>query len=229
MGAPEVISWMPSRFTVILALSAAAGALDAIAYFELGRIFVANMTGNTVLGAGLILAGKWGAAGRHLVTVATFVAGVIGARLVVVRLGSRPGDGLPQNRRIAACLASSACLVAAGTILAAALRGALVPMFAFCLGAQNAVLTRWGSATFNTSFITGNLEKLGESVAQFGNQPGGSDDKSRFQAAVSGGIWLSYFLGAAAGGGLSRVFHTNGFLFPALLLVGAAVVVTRAG
>lgn len=221
---------MPSTFAVILALSSAAGALDAIGYFELGRIFVANMTGNTVLGAGMMLGGKWAEAGRHLAAVVTFLLGVIAVRFVVARVApSRPGS-LPARRRIAACLIASAGLVMVGTILAGRLGDALVPLFAFCLGAQNAVLTRWDSATFNTSFITGNLEKLGESVTQLGKPGAAPDDKPRFQAAISGAIWLSYFFGAAAGAGLTREFHTNAFILPVLLLVGAAALVaTGAG
>jgi uncharacterized membrane protein YoaK (UPF0700 family) len=221
---------MPSMFVVILALSAAAGTIDAIAYFELGRIFVANMTGNTVLGAGLILAGKWTEAGRHLVTVVTFLLGIIGARSVVARSTPPQPGSLPYRWRVAACLITSAGFVMASTVLASRLHGALVPLLAFCLGAQNTVLTRWGPATFKTSFITGDLEKLGESVAQFGKRRAGPGATPRFQAAISGAIWLCYFLGAAAGAGLAREFHVNAFSLPALILVGAAALVaTGAG
>ena len=55
-------SWMARhrRDLMLLALTWAAGSVDAISFLALGRVFTANMTGNTVL-LGLHLAQEQGA------------------------------------------------------------------------------------------------------------------------------------------------------------------------
>jgi uncharacterized membrane protein YoaK (UPF0700 family) len=210
---------MALRLLAILALSSAAGAMDAVAYFELGRTFVANMTGNTVLAAGAMVLGKWAEAGHRLATILAFFLGIAGARVVVARPGPPQRD--PSPRRAAACLLASAGLVMLSAFLTAVLHEALAPLLAFCLGAQNAVLTRLGPVTFNTSFITGDLEKLGEAVAQFGKGDAASGHPG-LQAGLAAAIWLSYLFGAAVGVALSRPLHAKALFLPALLLLGAA-------
>jgi hypothetical protein len=64
------------RNTMLVMLSLAAGCVDAVGYLGLGQIFVANMTGNTVL-LGLALGqAKGQAALRAMVGLAGFVVGV---------------------------------------------------------------------------------------------------------------------------------------------------------
>jgi hypothetical protein len=64
------------RNAMLVMLSLAAGCVDAVGFLGLGQIFVANMTGNTVL-LGLALGqAKGQAALRAVVALAGFVAGV---------------------------------------------------------------------------------------------------------------------------------------------------------
>src|SRR5215212_11643581 len=71
------------RDAMLIMLSLAAGCVDAVGYLGLGQIFVANMTGNTVL-LGLALGqAKGQAALRAVVALAGFIVGVgVGAVIV---------------------------------------------------------------------------------------------------------------------------------------------------
>ena len=53
-----------------------AGAVDVIAYILFGQIFIANMTGNTVLFAASVVMRDWSEAALRLGVVFTFLAGI---------------------------------------------------------------------------------------------------------------------------------------------------------
>jgi uncharacterized membrane protein YoaK (UPF0700 family) len=74
-----------ARDVSLMALTLAAGYLDAIGYLVLGGVFTANMTGNTVL-LGLHLSQEQGAAVlRSVVALAGFGAGLLLGALVAER------------------------------------------------------------------------------------------------------------------------------------------------
>ena len=62
---------------MLLVLTGAAGIVDAISYLELGRVFTAMMTGNTVLLALAIGQGEIMAALRSTLALAAFSAGAL--------------------------------------------------------------------------------------------------------------------------------------------------------
>src|SRR5918997_6036791 len=75
------------RDTMLVMLSLAAGCVDAVGFLGLGQIFVANMTGNTVL-LGLALGqARAEAALRAVVALGGFVVGVAAGAAVVGRGG----------------------------------------------------------------------------------------------------------------------------------------------
>ena len=65
---------------LIFLLCAVAGSVDAVAYLLFGRLFVANMTGGTVLLAISLLQRNGGEAALRGGLIAAFLAGVIVAR-----------------------------------------------------------------------------------------------------------------------------------------------------
>src|SRR3712207_9429394 len=71
------------RDTMLVMLSLAAGCVDAVGYLGLGQIFVANMTGNTVLLGLAAGQAKGQAALRAMVALAGFVVGVAAGAAVV--------------------------------------------------------------------------------------------------------------------------------------------------
>ena len=77
------------RIGILIAvlLSASAGAVDIIAYLEFDHVFVANMTGNTVLFASNLVGAEFAKAVTHLLPVITFLAGVVTARIWLAQIG----------------------------------------------------------------------------------------------------------------------------------------------
>lgn len=70
---------------MLLVLTCAAGLVDAISYLELGHVFTAMMTGNTVLLALALGQGEVTAALRSTLALVAFSAGVAGGVLVLLR------------------------------------------------------------------------------------------------------------------------------------------------
>jgi uncharacterized membrane protein YoaK (UPF0700 family) len=88
-------------------------------------------------------------------------------------------------------------------------------LLAFAMGAQNAAATRFGDATLNTVFITGDLQKLFEAVLTWlwrskpGQPPAG--------LGILAPVWLEYFSGALLGA-LAHTTLAYPLLIPAALL-----------
>ncbi len=60
---------------LVATLCMTAGAVDVIAYILFGKIFIANMTGNTVLFAASVVLHNWGEAALRIGVVIAFVGG----------------------------------------------------------------------------------------------------------------------------------------------------------
>src|SRR5947209_15890383 len=79
----------------LLALALAAGAVDAASYLGLGRVFTANMTGNTVL-LGVALARGTGAdAARAATALGGFCVGAAAGVGMAKTAGRWPGRATP--------------------------------------------------------------------------------------------------------------------------------------
>lgn len=146
---------------LLLALMVVAGAVDTVSVLKLGRVFVANMTGNIVF-AGFAAVGT---PGFPLLASALAVAGFLAGAWA----GSRVGRRRAVDR--ARLLAEGASIECALFVAAAAFtlavpdpsRGpaqyALSLTLAFALGSQNAMARRLGvpdlTATVLTSTLTG--------------------------------------------------------------------------
>lgn len=169
-------------------LALLAGYVDAVGYLSL-HAFAANMTGMVIF-LGLALANlRPAAAAMHATTVLAFLGGMIASR-GLLRLGRGPAPSLAV--------------------------AALFPL-AFAMGMQNAAVTRFGGVGLNTPFITGDLERLGEALAD----PHPSREKSGAAAKLLPlAVLLAYALGAAGGAVAQRTFGQP-LLLPAL---GALIV-----
>lgn len=184
-------------------LAAIAGYMDALAYLTM-HAFVANMTGTTVL-LGIALAeGQWTQAARAGSTVLCFFGGILAARLML-RLGARPG--LP--------LLAAAALLAAASVL---LPHVGLPLLAGAMGLQNAAMTRFGMATINTAFITGDLQRLGQAIVD----PSSSSSRPVILLIIL--VWSAYVGGAALGAIAPHSLEVLPLHANAALLVGAAII-----
>src|SRR5262249_52273404 len=126
-----------------------AGYADAIGFLQF-RAFAGQMTGNTILLAISIIGTSWAEAAFYVAVIGCFLVGVVIAG-GLVRLGHAPAIALS----LAAASLAACAFVAVHW-------GAL--LLAFAMGAQNGAVTRFGDATLNTVFITGDLQKLFEAV-----------------------------------------------------------------
>jgi uncharacterized membrane protein YoaK (UPF0700 family) len=78
-----VLRWLAAhRPILIICLTLVAGGIDALGYFRLGHVFVANMTGNLVLAAVAVAEGHTVHAIRSLWALVGFMAGAAGASVV---------------------------------------------------------------------------------------------------------------------------------------------------
>jgi len=177
-----------------------AGYADAIGFLQ-HRAFAGQMTGNTILLAISMVETSWAEAAFYVAVIASFLAGVVIAG-GLVRLGHAPAIAL-------SLAAVSLAICAFVTVHWGAL------LLAFAMGAQNGALTRFGDATLNTVFITGDLQKLFEAVLAWLRQSSSRQPPPGF--AILAPVWLEYFVGALLGA-LAHAALAYPLLVPAALL-----------
>src|ERR1700744_3367105 len=118
---PEGPGWGPLP-ELLLALTVVTGLVDAVSILALGRVFVANMTGNVVF-AGFAMAGAAGfALAASLAALAGFIAGAGAGGRLIRRLGH------DRAQLLASGSALQLSLVVAALIVTIASGAALSPM-----------------------------------------------------------------------------------------------------
>lgn len=169
---------------LLLALTLVTGLVDAFSYLVLGRVFVANMTGNVVF-MGFSLAGASGfSVTASVLSLAAFAVGAL--------LGGRLAHAVPghRGRLLLAVTAAQTALVAAAWVLAAlaelpargGARAALIVLLALAMGGQNAVVRRLAVPDLTTTVLTMTITGMasdGRLMRRLGRQGGQ-------QAAVGG-------------------------------------------
>ena len=205
--------------TLVLLLTGAAGYVDAVSYLALGRVFTANMTGNTVLFGLALVEADGGAIVRTAVALAAFVAGAaLGAWLV-----HRIEDGPSQwPRGVTIALGAECVLLAALAADRSAMLVGRVALAALAMGVQSAAARRLDVFGIATTFITGTLTSLVSLIARHGMGPAAAGHGKRMLATA----WGVYVLGAMAAGGLMQAAPAVTLLIPVLTVlavVGIAV------
>ena len=129
-------------------LAIVAGYADAVGFLAFNA-FAGAMTGNTVLLGIALAADNLFDAAQSAGIIAAFVVGVAASAV------------LRRYVPLAALLG-----IEAAAIVAAALVAPLVaaPILAFAMGVQNAAMTHFAGTTLNTVVLTGNLQKLVETL-----------------------------------------------------------------
>ncbi|MFE7710544.1 YoaK family protein [Streptomyces sp. NPDC057486] len=147
---------------LMLTLTVVTGIIDAVSYLALGRVFVANMTGNVVF-LGFALAGADGLSVlASVVSMASFLTGA----LTGGRLGNR--FAAHRGRLLAIATTVQTVLVAATVMMAAASHGevttgvryTLIVLLGLAMGLQNAVVRRLGVPDLTTTVLTLTLTGL---------------------------------------------------------------------
>jgi uncharacterized membrane protein YoaK (UPF0700 family) len=141
---------------LMLALTVLTGVVDAVSILSLGRVFVANMTGNVVF-VGFALAGAGGISlSASVSALAGFLVGAALGGAAVERLGAHRG-------RLLTAVTGAELVLVLAALLAAALAGprpgtgakvAIAALLALAMGAQNATVRRLKVFDLTTTVLT---------------------------------------------------------------------------
>lgn len=206
---------------LVATLCMTAGAVDVIAYILFGKIFIANMTGNTVLFAASVVLHNWSEAALRIGVVVTFMAGIIIAETVLLRVTTRR----ERQRRLITLAIEFGVLSWLALTPHPDIRIVLLLVLACAMGMQNNAFHRIGPIKLNTAFITGDLEDLGESIAEYREPEKRAEGRRR--SAVFFTTWIAYGLGALIGAYGALALKEKALWIPAGLVVVAAAMVMR--
>ncbi|MER7195137.1 YoaK family protein [Streptomyces flaveolus] len=206
---------------LMLVLTVVTGLIDAVSYLALGRVFVANMTGNVVF-LGFALAGAPGlSVTASIVSMVSFLTGALAGGRFGTRFAAHRG------RLLATTTAIQAVLVA-GTVIAVAVshgevtspvRYTLIVLLGIAMGMQNAVARRLGVPDLTTTVLTLTLTGLAADSSPAG---GATPRPGRRILSV-----LAMFLGALAGALLLRHAELLSILVLTLLMLVVTSVATH--
>jgi uncharacterized membrane protein YoaK (UPF0700 family) len=138
---------------ILLLMTVGTGMVDAVSILALGRVFVANMTGNIVF-IGFALAGApgfslWGS----VIALVAFLVGASVGGLLVARSTAHRGKLLRSALALQVVLAALA-LAAALVPLRAVAPGIVLAALALALGIQNAVVRHLAVPDMTTTVLT---------------------------------------------------------------------------
>jgi uncharacterized membrane protein YoaK (UPF0700 family) len=210
---------------LLLVLTVVTGLVDAFSYLALGRVFVANMTGNVVFLA-FSLAGAGGfSVTASLLALAAFVAGAAGGGRLVQSMPGRRARLLLAGTAVQVALVVAACATAAVVDLPATggSRDGLIVLLGLAMGGQNAVVRGLGVPDLTTTVLTMTITGMAADSPLGGGRSGKVGARLLSAAAM--------FLGALAGAALIRHGHPDVALacaVAALVAVAAALVPFRA-
>jgi uncharacterized membrane protein YoaK (UPF0700 family) len=205
--------------SLLLILTVVTGLVDAVSYLKLGRVFVANMTGNVVF-LGFAAAGATDfSVAASLVAIVAFMGGALVAGRLASPLGHHRGRFLAMAATVQIVLvatALAASLVAPEPGSGVALYALIAPL-ALAMGLQNATARRLGVPDLTTTVLTLTLTGL----AADSSLGGGSNPNIGRRLAATGAMCLG------AGAGAALIFHSgiSAALAAAtalLVLIGAA-------
>jgi uncharacterized membrane protein YoaK (UPF0700 family) len=205
----------------LFGLTLSSGAVDAISFVALGKVFTAFMTGNLVfLGLGAAEAGGPDVL-RVLVALAGFAAGVYSATRIV---NGSPDSGT-WSPGVTFALAGTVVLQAGFLALWVTVSGrpgtgsavALIGLMSLAMGLQSGAVASLAVKGVFTTAATATLLFVMRDLA-------GGDSTAKERARLTG-VLLALLVGAAAGGLL--LVHARPYA-PALPLVVTALTIARA-
>ncbi|MCX4680203.1 DUF1275 domain-containing protein [Streptomyces sp. NBC_01433] len=181
---------------VMLALTFVTGLVDAVSYLLLGRVFVANMTGNVVF-SGFAVAGAPGfSLAASLVALAAFLTGALTGGLLVHRTRTHRGRML-QYALLAETVfvaAAAGVTLVSGTPYTGGVRFALIVLLGLGLGVQNAASRALAVPDLTTTVLTLTLT----GVASDSRPAGGGGSRAGRRVLSAAAMLLGAMAGAAA-------------------------------
>ena len=172
---------------LLLTLTVVTGVVDAVSILALGRVFVANMTGNVVFAAFAVVGAPGFSLSASLFALGGFLVGAYGGGVLIGRFVDDRGLLLRAGGAVELAFAAVALVVAAtsgdpgvthGTIgltggeFGAAATDAIAALLAIALGVQNAVARKLAVPDMTTTVLTMTLTGVGADIrAIFGDCP----------------------------------------------------------
>jgi len=215
-----VSSPFSSRHTVatLLTLTAVTGLVDAVSYLRLGRVFVANMTGNVVF-LGFSVDPRSGlSAAASLIAIAGFALGALaGGRAAHALAATRPAHWLAAAFSAEALILGLVAVLTSTGVLPFAGDGrfATIAVLAAALGVQNSTVRHLGAPDLTTTVLTLTLTGLAADSALAGG-PGPKPHRRLGSVAAMLG-------GAAAGAGILQWSPVAVIAIAAALVAAVAV------
>ena len=208
-----MVRWLREAHLLLL-LAFAAGSVDALSYLGLGRVFTANMTGNTVLLGVAVAAGPVGDALRALTALGGFcLGGAVGIAIIGVRRAPWHRLTLPVFGLETAALAA---LLAVWEIDgSSSLRYLLIVLSGVAMGAQSAATRVSTVPGVNTTYMTSTLLNFVARIVQ--RSP--SARKPAEASRLPGAAWAIYALGALAGAGAQQAWDGGAVAIPLAIVV----------
>lgn len=199
-------------------LTVGAASTDAISYLGLGKVFPANMTGNTVLLAVGTASGDYAHSIRSALALGGFVTGAVVAGLVI---GSRPWRTVLAVE-LGVLLAILGWWLTLPDKPSGAAQLALIGMAGATMGAQSAAVSRLPVGV-STTYITGTWTAVSTWAASrlHPRASAGSPREAGLQAAV-----LCCYLAAAFGAGYLFIYAGPPVLTVPVAAVAAALALT---
>jgi uncharacterized membrane protein YoaK (UPF0700 family) len=223
MAVPSPLS---SRHTVaaLLTLTAVTGLVDSVSYLRLGRVFVANMTGNVVFVGFSVDPHSGLSLTAAVIATCGFVVGALaGGRLAHLLAATRPLRWLTIAFTAQTIILGLAAVLTAASVLPfdGGGRFATIVILAVALGVQNSTVRHLGAADLTTTVLTLTLTGL----AADSLLTGGSGAKPHRRL----GSIAAMLAGAATGAGILQWSPTAVIAIAAALVAAVAVGTAAAG
>jgi uncharacterized membrane protein YoaK (UPF0700 family) len=151
---------------LLLALTVVTGLVDAVSILQLGRVFVANMTGNVVF-TGFAIAGAPGfSLSASLFALFGFLVGAMIGGTLIGRLGHDRALLLGVGAALELVLVVAACVIAAvgSTPFTSTVRNVIAALLAIGMGIQNAVARRLAVPDLTTTVLTMTLTGIAADI-----------------------------------------------------------------
>jgi uncharacterized membrane protein YoaK (UPF0700 family) len=218
------------------------GVVDAVSILALGRVFVANMTGNVVFAAFALVGAPGFSLSASLFALAGFLVGAYAGGVLITRSGRDRGLLLRAGCAVELAFGVVALALAAasgdpgathGTIgliggeFSGEVTDALAALLAIAMGVQNAVARRLAVPDMTTTVLTMTLTGVGADIRAIFGEEGRAGGAARIAARAALGRRLlavaAMVIGALAGASLAlRVSPLSALALAAALLAVAA-------
>ena len=203
-------------------MASAGGFLDAFTYIGHGHVFANAMTGNVVLLGVALAGGDLRQSFVHVVPILAFLAGVMVAKLI-----HEPPLSRKFTRPHLTCLIFEiAFLLAVGFATPAFPNLWLTLGIAFVASLQLGTFAKVRGAKYASTFTTGNLRTLSESIVTLFLNP--RDEDARILCAAFAIVCTAFFIGATIGGICTLRFGNHAaWIVAAWLACGAGLFLLR--